>query len=375
MNKFLSVFLAFYLAFNLKAYSQLSKIKIEKYAEDVDSALLNDIPSWNAETKRWYMFADLWSIDWEGNYTNKGNYLQILIKDENEERFKIYDNTKLLGKPSFEMNYGSLYRMNRAICTNAPKKVELETDNYAICNFPFCTPAVGSKKAIRIKYLPEEMTVIDNERESCPVKVEHSYYSYKYSTAMSFPVLNGSIPEKYIVVRIDNKSFYLDTRFCKKSKTMECAFTDIKETIHEENWLKIKKHQKYKDVFALNELRKYLLPCAVKKDVECVKKYFVTKGEFLKSDNLRKMPAGAEFIDLVIDERTMNEIRACLNYDNLIQTVFGRLVTRGINKACIFSNLIHSDMPPQGSSKLLSIAYPEAVRAWSAKEIFAVEVK
>lgn len=127
--------------------------------------LLKDLPPWNAETKRWYMFADDWAQNADGNYILKGKFLAIDQTSEiSKERLKLYEKPDKKSKWIFELHMGVLYQYDKPVCQiwNEPP-LKTKVSMYSDCVYAFCE-FVREEKEVGQWFYPGEMTTYGGGR-------------------------------------------------------------------------------------------------------------------------------------------------------------------------------------------------------------------
>lgn len=332
----------------------------QKFKPNEMIEVLKNVPKWNSEIKRWYLYADLWTDGYDGNYSMKGNYFSIEQKIP-ELKLEVYKNPNLKSTKLFELGNTSILKDGKEICSTNSRPT-IKATKISKCNYAFCTSSEVQKK-VPMKYATTEM--ISMEHGPCPFQLDFHYYKPSQEVdEINFPLLSEtvSVKEQFLKIRVNNQYGYLSLKDCNTK--YRCRLRSIKNSGLEKMFLLKEYYARGKSIQALNELQKFLRPCLNKKDFSCIRKYFVTKKEFLASDNREVFLSQEGFAEIHLDTTAINELKACLNYSSLLHVGSTTIVLKGINKACIISNLVFLEYQPpsRGRAKILSVTYPEAVR-------------
>lgn len=332
----------------------------QKFKPNEMAEVLKNVPKWNSEIKRWYLYADLWTDGHDGNYSMKGNYFNIVLKIP-ELKLEVYKSPSFKSTKLFELGNTSIFKDGKEICSSYSKP-NIKATKISTCKYAFCT-FHGVKKEVPMEYTTTEM--IDIKKGPCPFQLDFEYYKPKSEeTELSFPLLSEtvSVNDKFLKIKVNNQYGYLSLKDCNTKYT--CRLRNIKISGLEKLFLLKEYYAREKSIRALNELQKFLRPCLIKKDISCIRKHFVTKKEFLAADNREVFLSQEGFEETNLDTSTINELKACLNYSSLLHVGSTTIVLKGINKACIISNLVLLEFQPpsRGRAKILSVTYPEAVR-------------
>jgi len=346
------------------------------------------------ESLRWILPADAWQNS-EG-YLAKGYYFRISSDVKGRrylggvEGIRMYENSEFKGE-AYTITYGWIKDHNsKNICENDNSyqqnyKIEqvLECDN-------FChgisentrRDLFNNRKHNIFPDIPTYQNILSRMSfESCKINIKGFSKSYStdhgpekddvsYSMTNFFRDLDWGtnfylktddtdFKKGYITLKDKDKNYYLDVRFCLKDPQF-CRFVNIEKSEYERDLERLEKIKKEKSFARLNTLIKELRPCVLKKDKECIKKFFpkpVSKQQALINGEY-------PYEELVIDDEFLKELEACLDYKSLLPHL---LAFRGINKACIFNSF------EIGENYLLKIDYPEAVRFSSDSPIYLIK--
>lgn len=351
------------------------------------------------ENLRWNVPADAW--DYYQGYVDKGRFFRIISEYGNEffiknniTDIKVYETPDLSGAP-LAIHPGDILKEKKNICSLPSKSGSYSVDDIYICqsscrklNKDEAKPKDGEilKGNKDPLYFSRYLGILNKEFEHCEVKIDAfvKYYTADkgpdnqsffdgleaffaanaiVGTAYYFRTNDTDFNKGHVEISVGDKKYYIDARDCKKDPKF-CKFVEIKETEYEKDLARLKAHQAKKDIPILNVLISELKPCVQKKDLECIKQYFVTPT----SHNYLVEKHKYIYPTVTLDDDFLKELNACLDYDKLLPHLYG---TRGINKACMFlkrgdysiredANI--TDQKKRKKTFLIGVDYPEAFR-------------
>lgn len=344
------------------------------------------------EKLRWGLPADAWRYH-EG-YTAKGNFIRISSRVGKDvftglvEGMRVYENPSLKGKAYILNNVLIKDEEQRLLCSYDKKDgANFVLDKLLICD-NFCRNLTlferktlsrnnQSKKNIGISTYSS--LLLTDTYSSCKINFDGFIKNYiledgpdkdnisEYLTRMSPNVISGEslylrtkdtdLKKKYVVLEVEGRDYYLDISFCEKISV--CRIVNIENSEYERDQERLKKLKENKSFWRMNFLIKNLKPCVLKKNKECIKKFFpkaVSDNEDLDGEN--------QFKKLVFDDDFFKELEACLDYKNLLPHL---RAFRGVNKACVFNESETTEY------YLLKIDYPESVRFGSDIPVYVIE--
>ncbi|MFA5583229.1 MAG: hypothetical protein WDA09_03365 [Bacteriovoracaceae bacterium] len=345
------------------------------------------------ESLRWILPADGWRES-EG-YLAKGHYFRI-SSDVGGRRYrggvegiKIYENPELKESPYIITYSWLMDKDSKILCDNKSRYTpNYKTSQIFVCD-NFCrkiseswrknlisnvneggvaTPTYHSELnrtsfgncKIRIDgYSKIYSTDNGPENDDISYSLTHFFRDLDWGTNFYLKTDDTDFKKGYITLKDKDKKYYLDVRFCLKDPQF-CRFVNIEKSEYERDLERLEKIKKEKSFARLNTLIKELRPCVLKKDKECIKKFFpkpVSKQQALINGEY-------PYEELVIDDEFLKELEACLDYKSLLPHL---LAFRGINKACIFNSF------EIGENYLLKIDYPEAVRFSSDSPVYLIK--
>ncbi|MFA5583170.1 MAG: hypothetical protein WDA09_03065 [Bacteriovoracaceae bacterium] len=355
-----------------------------------DRELIKDLPPITSETIRWNMPADIWLYGIPA-YLMKGKLYRV-DEIEGVRGVSIFDNPKLTGESFQVVSNFELEKKGESVCKNFPyERGEYKAEDAFICFRYSCQSfkeAILDHKNLLINsnggsdsnYLTQPERFYGN----CPYKLDYYYHLFvvgaeektiytafeadihdNKQSSLYFRYEDIDKEENYLVVNVNGKKHYADIRRCKKNPS-KCGKVNIKYSEFERDWMKMKQHQKNKDLDDLNLLIKELKPCVMKRDIACIKKYVANK------ETDEGMEHGEYYyIALDINEKSedlFKELEACLSYDKLLPHLYGM---RGIDKVCLFQFRLTGPSPEKTRReekygkrvmRIMGVAYPEAVR-------------
>ena len=363
-------------------------------AEDQD--YLKDLPNVTSETIRWNIPADAWRFDIP-SHLMKGKLFRMEMHSEEGYAY-IYDNPSLSGSP-VKLHTGKKFYFNdKDMCPipqykRDPFRLSIFECNKYSCHQLSSEKYSGKDPSYKQGRYDDSTYLLSSENilRVCPYDLE--YYVKRHLTAgdtegtiHSFLSLFSDIDyydfyfryesidkdRNYLEVKMNGKKHYIDIRGCKKNPRL-CGEIDIKLSDYEKDWIAMKKHQKNKDLDYLNVLIKELKPCVVKRDIPCMKKYFLSEeeyGDYYENTNYVFPNVAAN------NEVLFKELEACLDYDKLLPHLLG---TRGIDRVCIWNRrqigplaeeILKKKQEERQSDRILimGVSFPEAVRAGSADD-------
>lgn len=366
-------------------------LSIDLFAKEDFDLKRNEPPAPTYENLRWLMPADSWY--YYKAHIATGRFFKVKTsktKDENElPDVSIYKNKELSGPPEIIVSNGT-YSVNGTDCTPFPVIVQplKREENILVCGHSLCKP-YKDKKTVRLSF---EEDFIDKPKipltlNNCPVNFDYvlnlslesnspqriydyvgggqnagsaPFYLFSYNSI--------SADQTFLETTIENKKYYIDIRFCKKDPAM-CEAVEIKESDFVKDWKELKEHQAKKDIEILNILIDELKPCVAKKDIACIKKYFISSEDDFYDDQYQ----GYAIQEIKVDDELLKELTACLSYDSLLPHLYG---TKGIKKVCAFqrrgNRTLEKRKPGQFviGLKLMGVTYPEAIRIRDGKPMY-----
>lgn len=358
------------LIFIFLAFSNLLG-SMTNFSNSVDS--LKDIPILTNDLRRWYIPADVWP-EYQ-TYDLKGSFYAIELKNK---FLTLYNDMNFTDVMFDEFTCNGIRKNQKLLCLRSYLSPNVQVDKYAECKFMSCE-IKQETKTFR-KYIYFDSALIkpglkgNLEDIKCPYEFFCSTSSSELTTfkpnTLYFKSNKMDKKRGFLQIEVNGIPKFIDIRKCSNDQGPKCYKVEIPFSQYEEQWIELKKHQKNKDVSQLNDLIKYLLPCVQRKDISCVKRYFISSMDVDPSISETKI----DFLK-IFDENLLAELTECLKYENLLPHLMG---TKGINKVCVFNNNLFpaSKMPPKGTSKLLTVVYPEAVRRNKENDhILNVELK
>ena len=324
-----------------------------------ESEDLRDLPPPTIENLRWNIPPNDWRNKEE--YFIKGKYFKIpstaMIVETNKNgqklwKLNIYEKSSMDSKPIFSIvNMRELHKDSKLICRLTTDEKPRYSNNYIKCEAGGCAKnldknvsnIVNNNYGFKIKMRGVELT-------ECPYELDYldvQNFSRTGEPSHTLFRFNKISPDKKsLEIYLNGKLSYVDIRNCdfdeKKKKHNYCGEVEYKYSKYEENWLNLKKTQRDESHNKLSAAIEYITPCLKKKDVKCVEKYIE-----------RSADQDPGFIETEITDEVFRELKACLNYKNLLPHL---QASRGIKKACIFN------MNGDGSGKLLlGVTYIEAL--------------
>jgi hypothetical protein len=360
-------------------------------ADSDDSKYLKDIPEPTLENLRWAIPADRWSMS--DGYTKKGKFFRIssfLLKPGEKARslLYVYENPDLKGSP-YVVGPRSITQNNGSdLCKSSKiKKDYISMEDVAYCRSSCISPRTYVKANLsepdpfwerRYKSLLSQ-----NIYSSCPIplKIFTKYYDSskgpdldlndivrdaprsRISTNYYFEDFRVDYGKGYVETEANGKKYYVDIRFCKEHPDY-CRFVKIEQSDYEKDWIRLKKHQENKDLDILNVFIAELKPCVLKKDLACIKKYFIdpVKDAYLADEYYE-----LNYPKITLDEEFLKELEVCLDYNQLLPHLRGM---RGINKVCKFNLKLDyklgSDLTKKQEQRdgifMMGVDYPESLR-------------
>lgn len=318
-----------------------------------EQSYLSDVPKLTEENLQWYLPEELWTTANDALF--KGRFFTIeLGSDENNWHNYLYDDP-LFKKLFIEVKPGVILKEGKRVCSSNVKKDSIQNHSYSLCAKYFCE----QKDFMTFKvvyflenYFKEEENYIPQNKKCnlAPVyfhKVEGSSLVPKISHNFQFYKINEEL--KNVVIKIGDKTSYLDIRLCNKNGS-RCYISDYKNSDYEISYSKLLSSEG-RNSLELNDLVLNLLPCVKRKDIACIKKYFVTETEF---NDHKRIYMRDHFIETPINNETISELEACLAYPMLLPFLNG---SRGKNKICYFSKVKNLEVP-KGKAKILSVDFP-----------------
>jgi hypothetical protein len=343
---------------------------------------------------RWAISSDYWRH--YQPYTEKGHFFRISSelgekKLGNKDYIAIYKTPDLTGK-FFKVNPDRVYLDEKERCLRPPMEPDYSVEDIFRCQGSCQKTGINKMSSHFIDkfkngddslYDVRYKGILRKSYEDCNVKFDIFIKYFKRDRNPEdesvYEALSGSagdhvpsyyfrtsdtdLDKGYVEIEANSKKYYVDARDCKKDPRF-CKFIDIKESDYENDQTRLKEHQEKKDIYILNVLLNELKPCVQKKDLKCIKKYFVTPT----SHNYLVERQGYMYPNVSLDEDFLKELSACLDYDKLLPHLLG---TRGVNKVCMFlrrgdfsfrEDKKRSDQSKREYTFLIGIDYPEAMR-------------
>lgn len=333
------------------------------------------------EELRWNLPQDLWSKKDEILLT--GKYFRVL-DNKVERNLLFYDSSNFTRDPSIVFTFPSIKKTSKGKneeCDLAFPSQEYST-NALECGYRFCKPYTGDKPVPLIGYSAFKRNYYTKDKSECPIPIdkvityssfrERSIYAIHKNAYESF--FNIKFEDKtkdYLKVKIDNKDYFLDIRFCKNHPG-DCEIINYEKSLYEHALLKLEEHKQKKDLPVFNFLLENLLPCVKKRDFDCAKKYFVTSADDVPE---RMYVSNYEFKkEIKLSEDDWKALEACLDYKKVLPHYIGSI---GINRVCIFEGYLYSGVAPEKLKRkellglrIMDIAYPEAVRLSNTNTVY-----
>lgn len=335
-----------------------------------DRKYLSDLPEPSSENFRWLVPADAWR--YKTAHLLKGRFFKI----SSLEDLKIYKTSALIGPPYIILK-GLVYKGDDDVCgTSTYKRKVATTSNLFECNHASCTSLVPTDYNYRNNIFLDSSYLVDVDKYTrCSLSINYisrsyirddpnkdSIYDYiirstavTYKTNHYIEYVRVDREMNYLEILVDGVKHYVDIRVCKKN-TENCKEVDIKLSDYEKDWIKLKKHQEKKDLYGMNYLIANLRPCVEKKDIACIRKFLPDPTE---DDYLSDWYAGYEIPSIKIDDELIKELKACLDYNNVLPHLYA---SRGISKVCIFHFRDQPEKINESNIKIINLTYPEAVR-------------
>ena len=362
--------------------------------------LLKDLPPISSETIRWNMPADIW-LSGVPAYLMKGKLFRV-DEIEGVRGVSIFDNPKLTGESFQVVTNLQIEKKGQSVCKNFPyERGEYKAEDAFICFRYSCQSIKETSSEKKNEFYGKSgddsnrLTLPERFYGNCPYKLDFYYHFFlvgaeektiytafeadiddNTQSSLYFRYEDIDKEGNYLVVNVNGKKHYADIRRCKKNPS-KCGKVDIEYSEFERDWMKMKQHQKNKDLDDLNLLIKELKPCVVKRDIACIKKYVANK------ETDEGMEHGEYFYKaLEINERSedlFKELEACLSYDKLLPHLYGM---RGIDKVCIFQSRLTGPSPEKARieekygkwlMRIMGVAYPEAVRIKSPYDFYYIK--
>lgn len=358
----------------------------------IDKDLIKDIPEITSDSVRWNVPVDIW-LDEVSSYTMKGRLFKI-TKREGLEYISIFNNSELKGNSIQVYSPEHLESKGKKICSNSKySREEYDSHKMFICHQYSCKSISSETDTFTLNtfklnpysdstYLLSEKNLKGNCSDKLEVysklllegSEEQTIYSaYGASQventvdALYFRFEQIDKNRNYFVVNFNGEKGYVDIRQCKKYPNA-CKEVNIEFSDYERDWTAMKNHQLNKDLDDLNVLIKELKPCVEKKDIPCIKKYVVNKD----TDNgIEDGLYQYTFSDIsATNDDLFKELSACLDYNKLLPHLYG---TRGVNKVCIWPRRLEKKYGKSSPTKIIGVAYPEAVRIGNKEAIYYFE--
>lgn len=323
----------------------------------------------SSEDPRFLLPADKW--DKIADYQMKGTYFLISLDTETNSKLSLnfYKDTSFSGSPVASMDdYSFKIKFNdKATCqVHRKSMVKKKVSKYAMCTFLSCDE-VNTESELNLFTFDSQYRVKIDEKEiedgPCPVNIPLIFNidSDLMVNNFFFRFEEFDKNQNYLKIRLNNDVLFADVRFCKTTKN--CSVINKSKSLLEHDNDYLSARIQAKDVDELNDLIAYLRPCVIKKDKDCIKKYFLTYDDLDVSKEAEEYLQFSMFKNLKIPElndETIKELEACLDYKNLLPHLLG---TKGIKKVCVFNKLaISKRLPPKGKTFLSALVYPEGVR-------------
>ena len=336
---------------------------------------------------RWNLPADAWP--YIKGYTAKGHFLRITTRNVSITDKDLVKGIKLFVTPNLKgehyiLTYSSINDSKGEVICNGQRPFE-EVRSYRellVCD-SFCSGVRGPKYGCK-NYEPLKVILFDSYLKSglygdCEIQLDGFIKNYLDRNGPDKDIISETIPymsqntdsatnfylktddtnlEKgYVKLDISGKSYYLDTSFCQKNS--HCIFIDIDKSEYEKEMEKLKVIKEKKNFGPLNRFIEELKPCVVKKDKECIKKFFPKPVSELDAEIDGVYP----YPEFDIDDEIISELMACLDYESLLPHL---LAMKGIKKVCLIQ------LPDISGMSVLMVDYPEAVRY---RDDFPIHVK
>lgn len=335
-------------------------------------------PQWNDETLRWYVFSDNWHLD-EGSFNLKGNYFQVSlyekVTDQSEPRKTVQlfllEKPDLAVVPSVEITEESILENGKEICRIQPSGQLHNVKQFNSCSWGGC---VLKKESSSFYEKHRSQKLLSTDGQKCKYDIPYKWFPSNGHFVLNFKYENVLNEGK--ILKIKDSPYFLLIDFCRLYKE-QCNYKGYVRTQFEDRWLKeIKPFIQNKNLTSLNELIQNLLPCVEKKDIQCVKSFFVTDKDFKSELNYGHIPHDKELPATVFDDSLLRELKSCLKYEKLLhvspEARYAKLVLKGEKKACVVSHLKHLDSPVKGSTKILYVDVPETIQGNEDSEIRVV---
>lgn len=340
----------------------------KKIPEKEFQKIVKSIPTWNETTKRWYMYSDTWQSRMDGNYISKGKILQVAIPPDKKDILKLFSDENLK-ESKFQLGYRILYKDTQPICEfRGQSPYVAKAKKYAICKFGECI-SKNESKDVSIDYFPDRMSKYGERFILC----EENYYPDSFQEGENTAKWNFELLEvlnefKAYKVKVNGVDFFINIQDCK---SFGCTIIDIKYSGLERLFFDNYNHNLNKDIPALSFLEENIKNCIKNKNENCISDYLINEQDFkelLTHSGLLNSESKLE--NYKISKTDWNEIKACANYERLLNSNEAFIFTRGINKICIIPNIKFNSGKPY---KVFAVTYPESMNRWNAQTNYVVE--
>lgn len=322
-----------------------------------------------SEDLRFLLPADNWGQI--AHYQIKGQYFLISLDEESNTKLTLnfYKDPSFSGKPTLSMDSYNIRNESNAkvICeVERMSQFKKKVSKYAMCSYLTCDEIHNSDEIYLYTFdLLNRVQVNESDKPIGPCPVNIPFITDKDRDLSNlnffFKFEEFDKNQNYLKIRIGDDILFADVRFCKISKNCSVVVKEKSLLDHDNDYLSARIQAR--DVDELNDLITNLRPCVIKKDKECIKKYFLTYDDLIVSKEAVEYVQFSMFKNLKVPElndENLNELEACLDYKNLLPHLLG---SKGLKKVCVFNKLANlKRLPPKGKTFLSALVYPEGVR-------------
>lgn len=346
-------FLFLLISFNVLALDARSdKLEKGELPQNVINSFSKTIPSLDIDQVRIMMPQARWK-----NYRLEllsGLQIEIINKTENSniknfnEALDFYKDINLT-KKAFSVRDNTIYENDKILCKFIKKPSLVISDTYFECGFNYCTKHTLQKNKVRIEnFSGMNRSWYDSNYKTCkydPQIFVKSYDGIEVVTTLKISRFDNL--KKIGTVSINDTDYFIDLNFCSRSAGT-CKIEDKKISDFGKAFVNLKLTQQKKDYQELNYLIENLKPCVLKKDVDCIKRFFVTQQEVKQTSNYK-----FEYIPDVSNE-LIDSLNACLDYKSLLP--YGGRLLDGKGNVCILDDRNNADV------KIYSVTLPDAYK-------------
>ncbi len=325
-----------------------SKIKFEPQVSTLE---------YTKEEQRFLLPTDLWAK--HKQEMAKGKYLRIhhrfFAGHENkigyDKPLSFFKTLDKKGPTVFEYNGGEI-NFNNDKCF--PQSTGVISSNiFNECGFNYCVVTKNSESQKLENFRGLNVQLLNKDKNDCPYPVRFFNSSQKDDfLSTDFEINEVFEKEKVVSVNVGEQVYFLDISFCDSAKGA-CKFFEIKISNFNKAMQNLERVKSKKDYKVLNFLLKELKPCVDKKDIACVRNFFVTPAEVFKKHEI-EIPN----VNHQITSEMLTKLKTCLDYSSLLP--YGGRSKASRDEICIF------DDEETGSEKykykIFSISLPDAYK-------------